>query len=130
MKKTLDVEIKKPLYKYFVYIRDTKIEKAKKNNLDLRIITPDGTYIISVKKFMKDAKKMSKVFLRPGEPMILFGNYVTKGKEETKTSLTKRASQIALHIAADYGTYMLQMYKLRQAMRKALGIKYGTIRTA
>lgn len=81
MKNTvINIEIKNPLYVHgmrpFVYISDKYIKKAKKTGKLLRIKTPFGTGIVSYKDWLTNAKFMEKVFLRPDEPMKLWGNYV------------------------------------------------------
>lgn len=75
-----DIEIRKPLHKFFVYIRDIKVKTALRENRMLRITIPDGTWIVSPKIFMDKAKTMKKEFLIPGQPMTLIGNYVTRGR--------------------------------------------------
>ena len=79
-----DVEIKKPLYNNFVYIYDRIIRVAIRNKRLLRIKMPQGVGIADPREWIKTGKKMEKVFLRPDEPMILFGNYVIIEKEKTK----------------------------------------------
>ena len=84
------VDIHKPLYvsdgKAKVYIRDTFINKAIRFKRKLEIRVPGGYAIVDPKEWMKKGDRMEKVFLRPDEPMILFGGVieVTKKTEEEK----------------------------------------------
>ena len=76
MPKYLDIEIKKPLFGTFCYIRKEAVDHALKYKKLLRITIPQGVGIISPKDWLKEAKYMEKVFMRPDEPMKLYGNYV------------------------------------------------------
>ena len=72
----IEVIIEKPLYRNFVYVRDLYLNKAISRGERLKVTIPEGTAIIDPKEWMKTGKKMSKVFKRPEEPMILYGNVV------------------------------------------------------
>jgi hypothetical protein len=83
--KFVEVAINKPLYGQMYYVRDTYIKQAVKQHIPLRITTPEGSGEYWPKDWMKDAKKMEKVFNFPNNPMILWGNYVKVGhKAELK----------------------------------------------
>jgi hypothetical protein len=77
----IEVFIQKPSYDSFVYVRDIYITRAEKTNQLLRIKTPKHERICSAAEWKQGAKVMKKVFLKPDEPMILWGNYVTKNPE-------------------------------------------------
>lgn len=77
----ITVDIKKPLFDYeevdFVYIRDKYIREAKRKNKFLKIITPKGVHYTSPQDWLKNCKKINKVFKFPDKPMKLVGNYAT-----------------------------------------------------
>ena len=77
---TINIEIKKPLFVHlgspFVYIADKYIKKAQKTGKLLRIKTPQGTGLMNYKDWLTNARYLEKVFLRPDEPMKMWGNYV------------------------------------------------------
>jgi len=79
-----DVVIEKPLHNTFVYIYDRIIKKAIRHNQLLRIKIPQGIGTADPKEWIRTGKRIEKVFLRPDEPMILFGNYVIIEKEKTE----------------------------------------------
>jgi hypothetical protein len=60
------------------YIRLLYLEKAKKYNKKIIVEYQGQKYICSYKEWMKDSKKMEKVFLIPEHPMILYGNYIRR----------------------------------------------------
>ena len=79
----IDIYIHKPLYATFCYIRQEFIQRAIREGKQLRIKIPQGTYLIDPHDWMKNAKKMEKVFKYPDNPMILWGNHVfRKSKQE------------------------------------------------
>lgn len=80
MKGYVDVDIKKPVYGNFVYIRDKYIKTAIREDKYLRITVPSGVGIISPQKWMKDAKRHEQIFKLPTVPMILWGNTVPVSK--------------------------------------------------
>lgn len=72
----IEVFIKKPIHGNFVFIRDKYLNKAESACEKLRIRTPKGERICTPAEWKRNAKYMEKVFLRPDEPMKLWGNYV------------------------------------------------------
>ena len=70
------VNILKPVYGNFVYIRNTYINEALKKGVDLEITVPNGTATVNPNEWLKGAKRLEKEFRIPGHPMILFGNHV------------------------------------------------------
>lgn len=81
---TIDIVITKPIHTTFVYVRDLYIEKAKREYKFLKITIPGvAERICSPADWVRDAKIMYKEFKIPGQPMKLYGNYVT-GKKEVK----------------------------------------------
>jgi len=88
------VDIKKPLYDNFVYIRyDKYIKQAIERGAQLKIWTPQGIGIHDPKEWMKTGKKMEKIFKRPDEPMILFGNRVSIIKPKTQEEFIKELAE-------------------------------------
>ena len=73
---TIKVNIKKPLYGSFCYIRSSIVEEAIKIGANLEITIPQGTSIMRPKDWKKDCKVMQKVFKFENSPMTLYGNYV------------------------------------------------------
>lgn len=73
---TIKFKIYKPLYGTFVYLYGSKVEKALREGKMLEIEIPQGTAIVSPKDWKKGMKTMSKVFKRPDQPMLLYGNHV------------------------------------------------------
>ena len=69
----VDVFIKKPLYGTMVYVREMYLDRARKMNVKLHIQSPNGEITCTADEWMKGAKYMEKVFLRPEEPMRLWG---------------------------------------------------------
>jgi hypothetical protein len=79
------VDIRKPLFDNFVYIRyDTIIRQAIERGAKLKIRIPEGVGIHDPKEWMKTGKRMDKVFKRPDEPMVLWGNRVVITKPKTE----------------------------------------------
>ena len=74
--KTVKVNIRKPVYGNFCYIRDTYIRQARDKNIPLEITVPDGTATMTVAQWMDGAKRLEKVFKIKNHPMILYGNHV------------------------------------------------------
>lgn len=74
------VHIQKPLYGSFVYVRDKYIKEAQNKGLPLRISCPGSICLVSPEEWLKDAKRIEKVYLQPNNPMILFGNDIEKFK--------------------------------------------------
>ena len=77
----------KPIYgsRYFVW--DYYILKALKQKRMLRVNTSEGSMICDPKELLK-GERMEKVFLKPEEPMILYGftykQYIPKSQEEQR----------------------------------------------
>lgn len=83
----IEVFIAKPLFGNFCYIRDLYIKKAEKSYQKLKITTPKGELICTPQEWLRTAKKMEKVFLRPDQPMVLWGNHVPVTQEEPNNQL-------------------------------------------
>lgn len=79
MSEYIEVIIKKPLYGTFVYIRETFVNKAIKTGKVLRVTIPQGVAIVDPVDLKTNGKRMEKVFLRPDQPMVLYGKslYIT-----------------------------------------------------
>ena len=96
----VEITIHKPLYGTFCYIRDSHLNYARKHGIPLRITVPQGTAIVTVEQWMKDAKRIEKVFLRPDEPMVLWGNSVPvtgyEQKKQEKKEVKKEPIQTSL----------------------------------
>lgn len=78
----IEVNIQKPLYGTFCYIRDIYIEKAIKYRCSLRVTIPQGTADVDPKWWRDTGKLMKKVFNDPVHPMILYGNHLPIYKKE------------------------------------------------
>jgi len=72
----ITVNIRKPLFANFVYIRSKYLDQARRLNIPLKITIPQGTAVVSVDEWMKDSKVMLKEFKIKGKPMKLIGNFV------------------------------------------------------
>jgi hypothetical protein len=89
------VDIRKPLYDNFVYIRyDKYIRQAIERGAMLKIRIPQGVGIADPQEWMKTGKRMEKVFKRPDEPMVLFGNRVIIIKPKTEEEELKELSEV------------------------------------
>jgi hypothetical protein len=75
---TVEIIIHKPLYGSFCYIRDLYVNNAIKYNKKLKITIPQGTFLCDPVEWKESGKQIEKVFLKPNEPMVLWGNYVVK----------------------------------------------------
>lgn len=73
---TIKFKIHKPLYGTFVYLYSSKVEKAIREGKMLEIEIPQGVGIVSPHDWKKNMKTIKKVFLRPDDPMLLYGNHV------------------------------------------------------
>lgn len=78
--KTFSINIKKPLYGNFVYIRGDFVDRAIRFGMMLDITIPKGRAIVDPKQWketaIKTEKVMKKVFKFPDDPMILYGGAV------------------------------------------------------
>lgn len=86
----VEVDIRKPLYGNFVYIRDKYIRQAINEGKQLMIQVPTGTGIHDPREWIRTGKKMLKEFKIPGRPMTLWGNHVElieESSEEEQKSL-------------------------------------------
>lgn len=72
----IDINIRKPVFGNFCYIRETYIKQARREGKLLKITTPNGTGIISPDDWEKNGKVLLKEFKIPGRPMRLVGNHV------------------------------------------------------
>lgn len=101
---SIHIEIEKPVYGTFVYIRDKYIIQAKKTNKKLIIKTAGITGICTAKEWLKNSEKIKKVYLIPNQPMVMYGNHVSKFvKIEPKEipSLTKNGASKLLSAYRD-----------------------------
>jgi len=75
----IKVVINKPLYNDFVTIRDTYLNQAKKEGRKLLISSPNqGECLVSADKWIETGKRMEKEFLIKGNPMVLYGNNISR----------------------------------------------------
>lgn len=70
------VNIKKPLYGTYCYIRSEIVDGAIRSGSKMEVILPKGKSIEDPVEWKKTGKVMKKVFKFPDNPMILYGNYV------------------------------------------------------
>ena len=88
------VDIRKPLYDNFVYIRyDKYIRQAIDRGAKLKIRIPQGIGIHDPEEWMRTGKRMEKVFKRPDEPMVLWGNWVMFEKPKTENEEIKELAE-------------------------------------
>ena len=76
MERVITVDIKKPVYGNYVYIRGETLDKAIKHGVRLEIIVPNGKAIVDPAEWKRNGKRIEKIFLRPDEPMVLYGGNV------------------------------------------------------
>lgn len=76
MTKLITVDILKPLYGNFVYIREEIINRAIRQGAMLEVKIPKGKAIVDPSNWKKNGKRMERVFKRPNEPMVLWGGNV------------------------------------------------------
>ncbi len=74
--KVVKVDIQKPLYGTYVTIREETIDFAIKTNALLEIHIPQGVATVDPLRWKRDGKRMTKVFLYPDRPMVLYGGHV------------------------------------------------------
>ena len=70
------VNIQKPLYGTFCYIRSEIVEGAIRSGSKMEVVLPRGKAIVDPIKWKNTGKVMRKVFKFPDNPMILIGNHV------------------------------------------------------
>ena len=70
------IQIFKPVYGTFVYLREATLQKAIRNNEPVEVTIPQGVAIIDPKKWIETGKRLEKVFKIPNQPMLLIGNSV------------------------------------------------------
>lgn len=73
--------IRQPIYGTNVAIREKILTDAIKRNKRIIVQCPHGEQIIDPKTWKKTAKKISKVFLIPDRPMILYQGNITYVEE-------------------------------------------------
>lgn len=105
----VEITIKKPLYEFegenFVYIWDKYIKKAKKENKLLRITTPAGDHYTTWKDWIKNGKKIKKVFKFENRPMHLTGNYAIPNQPPKEEEI-------------NMDNYLKNMLKLKKIAKK------------
>jgi len=70
------VNIKKPIYGNYCYIRASIVDKAIKDGAMLEITIPRGKAIVDPVKWKEEGKVMKKVFKFPDNPLVLYGGSV------------------------------------------------------
>lgn len=88
MDKYINIHIQRPIYGTFCYVRDKYLKQAKREGKFLKISCPNASCIVSVTEWLSDAKRIEKVFLQPDNPMVLYGNDISKfeGREQAKAT--------------------------------------------
>jgi hypothetical protein len=94
--KNIIIEIRKPLFGTYVYVRDIYIERAIKRKVNLEIHIPQGIGICDPIRWKNEGKRMEKVFKRPDEPMVLYGNYVKIDQPKTEDEQLQELSKESL----------------------------------
>lgn len=72
----IKVNIRKPLFSNYVYIRASTVERAIRLGEKMQVTVPNGTAIVDPVEWKKTAKVMHKVFKFADNPMVLYGNNV------------------------------------------------------
>ncbi len=76
------IRIRKPIYGTVVSIREKILKDAQRKGKTLRVVCPGATEDVSPNIWMREGTKISKVFLRPDQPMILYQRMVKGGEEK------------------------------------------------
>jgi len=91
------INIKKPLYSVedgdVVGVYDREIKMAIKFRQMLRVISKNGEADFYPKWIKKNCPTISKVFLRPEEPMILYKLFIPRQKIITEDEKLKKLSE-------------------------------------
>lgn len=95
------VNIKKPIYGNYCYIRASIVDKAIKDGAMLEITIPRGKAIVDPVKWKENGKIMKKVFKFPDNPLVLYGGSVPmentpKGEVTTPKEEKEREKQASL----------------------------------
>ena len=93
-KRNIIVEIRKPLFKNFAYVREKYLLTAIENGVKIEIRIPQGAAVVDPKTWMKTGKRMEKVFKFPNSPLVLYGNYVTIEDNENQKTLFGEMSHL------------------------------------
>lgn len=98
--KLVTVDIRKPLYGNYVYLRKEIIDRAISAGAMMEVVIPSGRAIVDPVKWKAEGKIMKKVFRFKNNPMILYGNWVnvpsSKGKIIDKSELKTENKQPTL----------------------------------
>lgn len=84
----ISVNIRKPVYGNYVYLRSEILDRAIREKARLLIEVPAGRAIVDPAEWKRKGKVMKKVFKIPGHPMILYGGTVPV-ELKTKGTVTK-----------------------------------------
>jgi hypothetical protein len=91
--KLLTIDIRKPLFGNFVYLRDIYIDRAIRQKTKIRVKIPNGEAIIEPAKWknwaIKNNKVMKKVFKFPDNPMVLYGGWLKAIPPKTEAEKQK-----------------------------------------
>ena len=98
----IKVNIRKPLYGNFCYIRSSVVDKAIREGQEMQVTVPNGTAIMDPVRWKETGKIMKKVFKYKDTPMILYGNFVrvplpqpTEKKETVKKEIVVEEVQVS-----------------------------------
>ena len=72
----INVNIRKPMYGNYVFIRASTVERAIRLGEKMQVTVPNGTAIVDPVKWKAEGKVMRKVFKFADNPMILIGGTV------------------------------------------------------
>ena len=70
------INIRKPLYGNYVYLRASTVERAIRLGEKMQITVPNGVAIMDPVQWKATGKVMHKVFKFKDKPMVLIGNTV------------------------------------------------------
>lgn len=108
---TIQIKVEeKPLAGLF-YIRDKWLKIAKKTGKKIVLTYNNEKYIATYKEWMKGAKKMEKIFLIPDQPMILYGNYLSKFKIKEKPTKIEGVMNVVTRMPEVYRNQLRVLFK-------------------
>jgi hypothetical protein len=93
------VDIRKPIDGKFgthVYIRDIYVEQAIRKGVKLEITIPSGKGVVDPVAWKNRGDIRKDVFLRPNEPMVLYGGFVPVVPINKKKVTTTKVTTIVI----------------------------------
>ncbi|MDO8451953.1 MAG: hypothetical protein Q7S76_03730 [bacterium] len=94
-------------YGTHVYIRDIVVEAAIKKGVGLEITIPAGTAVVDPVAWKDRGDIRKDVFLRPNEPMLLYGGFVPIPGSERKTGKKVTTTIVTTVVTEEVQTQLL-----------------------